>query len=67
MIENAHDFHSFAELDAELNRLICALNRLGMPSINGLIDYDISYTVNGVPGMVSIFRAGDCWTFMTEI
>ena len=67
MFENFNAFQNFAELNDELNRVISTLNRRGVASVNGLIDIDIPYTVNGVSGMASVFRVREEWTFTTEI
>lgn len=67
MFYGPNDFQSFAELDAALKRCVDSLNRRGVASINGMIDVDIPYTVDGVPGMAGLLRTEEGWTFCTEL
>ena len=66
MLTNSN-FSSFDELNAALKRVVDMLNRRGVASVNGMIDIDEPYTVNGVPGMAGILRTEEGWTFCTEL
>ena len=67
MFYGPNNFETFAELEKALKHCVDTLNRRGVAAINGLIDYDIPYTVNDLPGMASIFRTSEGWIFTTEI
>ena len=67
MFDSSNKFQTFAELDAALKHCVETLNRRGVASINGMIDVDITYTVNGVSGVACLLRTEEGWTYCTEL